>query len=145
MCMKISSQDFQSGFTLTPAHFLTKNLKPMVILDSEIDYTPTEDSIKSLLNNWEKGQKQLNVFWEIWKTEYLTSLCETSPHHKSIKDRYWVPLRLEKLFSLKKIMFHEECGKWKKSLSWSREMMVIFTQLEFTCQVVNSIIELQTM
>jgi len=78
-------EDFQSGFTLTPAHFLTENLRPMVILDSEIEYTPTEDSITALMNNWKRGQKQLNMFWEIWKTEYLTSLRETSPHHKSVR------------------------------------------------------------
>ena len=78
-------EDFQSGFTLTPAHFLTENLRPMVILDSEIEYTPTEDSITTLMNNWKRGQKQLNMFWEIWKTEYLTSLRETSPHHKSVR------------------------------------------------------------
>jgi len=33
-------EDFESGFSLTPAYFLTANLKPMVILDSEIEYLP---------------------------------------------------------------------------------------------------------
>ena len=79
-------EDFESGFTLTPAHFLTANLRPMSFMESEIDFCPSEDSATTLLNNWKKGQKQLNTFWEVWKNEYLTSLRERSPlHHKAVK------------------------------------------------------------
>ena len=58
-------EDLESGFTLTPAHFLTANLKPMLIMEDEVDFCPSEDSVSTLLNNWKKGQKQLNTFWEI--------------------------------------------------------------------------------
>ena len=79
-------EDFESGFTLTPAHFLTANLKPLPIMETEVDFCPSEGSVITLLNNWKKGQKQLNIFWEIWKKEYLTSLRERSPLcHKAVK------------------------------------------------------------
>ena len=42
--------DFSSGFTLTPAHFLNRNLRPFPLMDSEVDYCPTDDSVSSLLN-----------------------------------------------------------------------------------------------
>jgi len=78
-------EDFKSGFTLTPAHFLNSNLKPFPLMDSEIDYCPTEDSVTTLLNKWRKGQIQLNTFWNVWRSDYLTSLRDRTPHHKFAK------------------------------------------------------------
>ena len=49
-------EDFESGFTLTPAHFLTANLKPLPIMETEVDFCPSKDSVITLLNNWKKGQ-----------------------------------------------------------------------------------------
>ena len=64
--------DFSSGFTLTPAHFLNNNLRPFPLMDSEVDYCPTDDSVSSLLNTWKKGQIHLNTFWNLWRNDYLT-------------------------------------------------------------------------
>ena len=76
-------EDFQS---VTPAHFLMANLKLMPAMETEIEFSPSQDSVTTLLNHWKKGQKQLNTFWGIWKNEYLTSLREKSPlYHKVIK------------------------------------------------------------
>ena len=79
-------EDFQSGFVLTPAHFLMANLKLMPAMETEIEFCPSRDSVTTPLNHWKKGQKQLNTFWEIWKNEYLTSLREKSSlYHKVVK------------------------------------------------------------
>ena len=37
------------------------------------------DSVKELTDYWQKSQKQLNLFWELLKQEYLLSLKETLP------------------------------------------------------------------
>ena len=63
--------DFQSGFALTPAHFLMVDLKLMPSMETEIEFCPSKDSVTTLLNHWKKGQKQLNTFWKICKNEYL--------------------------------------------------------------------------
>ena len=78
-------EEFQSGFSLTPAHFLNANLRSFPLMDTEVDYSPSEDSMMTLLNNWKKGQKQLNMFWDMWRKEYLASLRERSSYHKSVK------------------------------------------------------------
>ena len=73
---------FEFGFILTPAHLLTVNLP---IMDTELDYCVTKDSASDLLNHWKKGQKQLNIFWDIWKNEYLLRLHEISLYHQTVK------------------------------------------------------------
>ena len=50
------NDDFSSGFTLMPAHFLNSNLRPFPLMDSEVDYCPKDDSVSSLLNTWKKGK-----------------------------------------------------------------------------------------
>ena len=40
------------------------------------DFNPYKSSTDRLLLIWKKGQKWLNVFWKIWRDEYLLSLCE---------------------------------------------------------------------
>ena len=37
------------------------------------------DSVKELTEYWRRNQKQLKLFWEVWKQEYLLSLRETLP------------------------------------------------------------------
>ena len=54
-------------------------------MDTEIDYSPSEDSMMTLLNSWKKGQKQLNMFWDVWRKEYMASLREMSSYHKFVK------------------------------------------------------------
>ena len=80
-------EEFKSGFSLIPAHFLNSNLRCFPLMDSEIDYCPSEDSMTTLLNKWKKGQKQLNMFWDMWRNEYLASLREASPYHKTLKNQ----------------------------------------------------------
>ena len=81
--------EFDSGFTLTPAHFLMSYFQPLLMTSIDVneadydDYYPVKDSATSLLEMWRKGQRQLNSFWDIWRNEYLLSLREkTSYHHK---------------------------------------------------------------
>ncbi|XP_053403207.1 uncharacterized protein LOC128558308 [Mercenaria mercenaria] len=72
--------DINSNITLTPGHFLTLNPRTGIpeadYDDNDPDYEPYESSTKKLLKLWNKGQKLLNNFWEIWKKEYLISLRE---------------------------------------------------------------------
>ena len=76
-------EELKSGFVLTPAHFLTGNHKiaiPFYDDDCEdSDYYPKMNSVKELTEYWRRNQKQLKLFWEFWKQEYLLSLRETSP------------------------------------------------------------------
>ena len=44
-------EEFPSGFSLTPAHFLNANLRSFPLMDTEIDYSPSEDSMMTLLNS----------------------------------------------------------------------------------------------
>jgi len=43
-------EEFESGFSLTPAHFLNSNLRCFPLMNEEIDYCPSEDSMTTLLN-----------------------------------------------------------------------------------------------
>ena len=64
---------------LTPAHFLAGNHKIVIPFCEDdcddSDYYPKMDSVK----DWRRNQKQLKLFWEVWKQEYLLSLRETLP------------------------------------------------------------------
>ena len=41
------------------------------------DCQPKMDSVKELTVYWQRNQKQLNLFWESWKQEYLLGLRKT--------------------------------------------------------------------
>ena len=75
--------DFLSGFTLTPAHFLTGNLDTVIPFNcddhKDIEYQPKKDSAQDLADHWEKSKKQLDKFWEVWRQDYLLTLRETIP------------------------------------------------------------------
>lgn len=73
--------DINSSMTLTPAHFLTLNLKiglPTTPRDEtdDMDYNPEISSTDRLLVTWKKGLKHLSSFWKIWRDDYLLSLRE---------------------------------------------------------------------
>ena len=78
-------EEFESGFVLTPTHFLTGNRDIIPFYtdefkdDEDRDYYPRTDSVKELSEHWYKSQKQLDRFWESWKHDYLLSLRETLP------------------------------------------------------------------
>jgi len=80
-------KEFESGFSLTPTHFLSSNLRCFPLMDDEIDYCPSDYSMTTLLNIWKKGQKQLNSFWDMWRGEYLASLREASSYHKTVRNQ----------------------------------------------------------
>ena len=70
-------EDFESGFVLTPTHFLTGNHDLIPFYTDEFkdgedrDYCPSTDSVKELSEYWRKSQKQLDRFWESWKRDYF--------------------------------------------------------------------------
>ncbi|XP_045201835.2 uncharacterized protein LOC123555228 [Mercenaria mercenaria] len=72
--------DVNSSITLTPNHFLT--LIPTIGIpesekdDKDTDFRTKESTKDRLLEIWKKGQKVLNMFWTIWRNDYLLSLRE---------------------------------------------------------------------
>ena len=53
--------EFDSGFTLTPAYFLMSYFLPLMMTSTDVDeadynYYPIKDSATSLLEIWKKGQ-----------------------------------------------------------------------------------------
>ena len=84
--------DFKSGFTLIPSHFLVFNRKLGPFSSNDIDchddveFRLHDDTAAKLIENWRKGQKHLDLFWKIWRDEYLMSLRERIPLvHKQSK------------------------------------------------------------
>ena len=79
--------DFSSGFTITPADFLSLNPKTGVPSLAEEDRLQDPDflsklgSSQKLLDMWHKGQKHLNTFWKLWFDEYVLSLRERTQKH----------------------------------------------------------------
>ena len=104
-------EEFESGFSLTPAHFLSSNLRCFPLMDDEIDYCPSDDSMTTLLNIWKKGQKQLNSFWDMWRGEYLASLREASPYHKTVRNQIQVEPRVGEVVLMKEDKIPR--GMWK--------------------------------
>lgn len=74
------SDDIASTITLTPKHFLSLNphtgIPELEYDTNDSDYRPYESTTERLLETWKKGQKLLNVFWKLWRDEYLLSLRE---------------------------------------------------------------------
>ena len=70
--------DFESGFALTPSHFLTIQHRlslpssPSHALDSDFKlHTTSPDSV---VDHWRQSQRWLDEFWTNWHKEYLLSL-----------------------------------------------------------------------
>ena len=104
-------EELESGFSLTPAHFLNFNLRCFPLIDDDIGYCPSEDSMTVLLNVWKKGQRQLNSFWDMWRNEYLASLREASPFHKAVKNQIQVEPRVGEVVLIKEDKIPR--GMWK--------------------------------
>ena len=45
----------------------------------DADYQHDKSSTTKLLEGWKKGQKHLDLFWKVWRQEYLLSLREKLP------------------------------------------------------------------
>ena len=60
--------------------------------NKDVDFQPSKDSTTKLLETWRNGQVYLNVFWKVWKDEYLLSLREKiSLYHKSSNRSQMLP------------------------------------------------------
>ena len=87
-------EDFESGFVLTPSHFLVMNRKlGLSAIDDEyfkdVDYQPNKSSTTQLLEGWKKSQKRLNLVWKVWREKYLLSLREKlSLTNRGSKSKY---------------------------------------------------------
>ena len=80
--------DFESGFILTPSHFLVSTRKLGLYSSSDGDYNDVDFHIHedSTIKLRKKVQKHLDFFWKVWKDEYLLSLRERIPLvHKQFK------------------------------------------------------------
>ena len=73
------SDNIASNITLTPNHFLSLNpntgIQELEYDANDKDHRPYESTTERLLETWKKG-KLLNVFWKLWRDEYLLSLRE---------------------------------------------------------------------
>ena len=80
--------DVETGILLTPTHFLSLNPKIAIPeMDfEESDYIPVSSNEK-LIEIWKKGQRHLNVFWKIWKEDYLRSLRERMQSKLKVKGK----------------------------------------------------------
>ena len=112
------NDEFDSGFTLTPAHFLMSYFSPLIMASTdmdEIDYNfyPVKDSATSLLEVWKKGQHQLNSFWNIWRNEYLLSLRGKSPmYHHNQKNQIDNTPEVGQVVIIKDEKHLGVCGSW---------------------------------
>jgi len=73
------ANDIKSSMPIIPAHFLNMNPKsgiPNNEIPEESEFKPLESSAKKIATIWRKGQNLLDIFWKIWRDEYLTSLRE---------------------------------------------------------------------
>ena len=79
--------DFSSAFTHTLGDFLSINPKTGVPSLAEEDRQQDPDfhselsSSQKLLDTWRKGQKHLDMFWELWFNEYVLSLRKRTLKH----------------------------------------------------------------
>ena len=44
--------------------------------ENDVDYNPYDNTADRLVQTWKKGQKLLNMFWKMWRDDYLLSLRE---------------------------------------------------------------------
>ena len=72
--------DIDSTISLSPKHFLTLNpntgIPELEPDNNATDYSSYKSTAERLLQTWKKGQKLLNLFWKVWRDEYLLSLGE---------------------------------------------------------------------
>lgn len=72
--------EIDSTITLSPNHFLTLNpntgVPELEDKNNDLDYSPYESTAERLLQTWKKGQKLVNMFWKMWREDYLLSLRE---------------------------------------------------------------------
>ena len=67
--------DINSGYALTPSHFISLNQKTGCPNIDTGDVNLVDSSTK-LIEMWKRGQNRLDNFWNVWSTEYLNVLRE---------------------------------------------------------------------
>ncbi|XP_062503920.1 uncharacterized protein LOC134180751 [Corticium candelabrum] len=84
-------EDFEYGFPLTTAHFLSHHAYlgvtgPTIKDMNDEEYQPNSNTSYALERKWRQDQKRLDTFWDQWHKEYSLSLRETLPlRHKGVK------------------------------------------------------------
>lgn len=83
--------DINSTIVIMPSYFLGLNPNTGIpsIVDEENDpsFEPKTINSHKMFEIWKKGNKLLDMFWSIWRTEYLSSLRERSKLcHKAPKN-----------------------------------------------------------
>jgi hypothetical protein len=78
--------EINSGFLLTPSHFLLPNIKngtPDVNIDDfrDPDFLDQLSSKERLIECWSQNQRCLEEYWKIWRDDYLKSLRERQQSH----------------------------------------------------------------
>ena len=74
--------DIKSSHVLTPSDLLLINPNNIIQgyscsnQDADYEENPEQSTASKLLNVWKYGQRHLNYFWGLWRTEYLLSLRE---------------------------------------------------------------------
>jgi hypothetical protein len=79
--VRCNAVDDSSTEALSPAHFLARRARPGLPVISAVEdeeYLPPrrKNVAQALLLSWRQGQRLLNVFWDIWRNEYLAALRE---------------------------------------------------------------------
>ena len=148
-------EDLDSGFTLTPGHFLATNRKLGLFNSSDADYhcdedfQPSKDSATKLIEIWKKGQKQVDLFWKVWKEEYLVSLREKLPlEHKHPKSQCLMEPKEGSIVIVKDNNLHRSTWKLGRLIPSSdsrvRSAEILLPGQSIISQAINHLFPLET-
>ena len=133
--------DIKSSHVFTPSDFLLINPNNIIpgfsCSNQDADYyeeTPERSAANKLLNVWKYGQRNLNYFWSLQRTEYLLSLREQAQtqlkHHR--KQASNIPKKGDVVL----IKDNLPRGRWKIG-SCSKERIKQFEQPRYWLHLAN--------